>query len=182
MMATARDRGRENPPPGLVQATADPVPARKIPTLTVHNPWALMLALKVKPVENRGWKLGYRGPMWLHAGKTWDDAGQRSPLVRDAWNELAGAGDVLEPGCPLIPSGAVTALLEVTGCCHSDDCVNQQTGELCSPWAAYGQYHIQVTVTAVLPSPVPCRGMQKQWALPPDVETTARAQLRTVHA
>ena len=84
---------------------------------------------------------------------------------------------MLGPDNPLIRSGAVIALLEVTGCHHSADCIDQRTRELCSPWAGYGQYHVQVTVAAVLPCPVPCDGRQKLWALPGDTEEVARAQL-----
>jgi hypothetical protein len=42
----------------------------------------------------------------------------------------------------------------------------------------YGQYHVEVKVRAELPSPVPCDGRQKLWALPNDVEQAARAQLQ----
>jgi hypothetical protein len=169
--------------------TAPPAaPARRYPALTVHHPWAWALLHGGKTVENRTWKLGYQGPLWLHAGKTWNKAGESSPLVQTAWQEhigatLAlsrplGAEDVLlGPGSTLICSGAVLALLEVTGCHHADNCASERTQELCSPWAARGQYHIEVRVIAGLPSPVPCNGQRKLWALPPKVEQDARAQL-----
>lgn len=77
------------------------------------------------------------------------------------------------PDNPLITSGAVVALLDVGGCHHSAECVGERTRELCSPWAVYGQYHIEVKVRAELASPVPCAGRQKPWALPNDVEEAA---------
>jgi len=50
---------------------------------------------------------------------------------------------------------------------------------MCRPWAISGQYHIEVTVLAELPSPVPCDGRQKLWALPSNVEKAARGQLNS---
>jgi hypothetical protein len=162
-------------------------PARRFPALTVRNPWAWAL-LHGKPVENRSWNLGYRGPMWLHAGKAWDPGGETSPLIQAAWNRHTSPTMPMNrrpgttnappgPDSPLIASGAVTALLEVTGCHHSADCTSQQTGELCSPWALHGSYHIEITVTATLPRPLPCAGRQKLWALPNHTEHAARTQL-----
>lgn len=171
----------------MTTPVADMDLARRYPALTVHQPWAWAL-LNAKPVENRTWKLGYKGPLWLHAGKAWDEAGESSPLVRVAWREHAGMVEaltqqptaedmVLSPGSALIRSGAVLAMLEVHGCHHADDCTSGGTRELCSPWAARGQYHIEVRVLARLPSPVPCRGRQKLWALPREVEHAAQAQI-----
>jgi hypothetical protein len=159
---------------------------RRYPALTVHQPWAWAL-LHGKSVENRPWKLGYRGPMWLHAGKTWNEDGESSPLVQAAWQEHTGAPPtmnrqlgtknlLLSPSSSLIRSGAVTALLKVVGCHHAADCASQDTRKLCSQWAVWGQYHIEVTVLAELPIPVPCQGQRKLWALPREVEQAARTQ------
>lgn len=37
--------------------------------LTVSQPWASRIANGEKPVENRGWFTGYRGPLAIHAGQ-----------------------------------------------------------------------------------------------------------------
>jgi hypothetical protein len=115
-----------------------------------------------------------------------DDAGESSLLVQAAWQQHAsppsnrrmGAGNVqLGPDNPLVRSAAVIALLEVTGCHHSAECVSGRTRELCNPWAVHGQYHIEVKVRAELTSPVSCAGRQKLWALPGGVVQAARARL-----
>jgi hypothetical protein len=164
------------------------------PVLTVRNPWAWAL-LHGKPVENRSWPVNYRGPLWLHAGarSRWDPDGAASPLVRAEWDQhvrrIPGW-----PGLPcsdielgrkttLVPFGAVTALLEITGCHYSDECMLPasvlpacgRTG--CSPWAARGQWHIERAVRFVLPEPVPCRGALGLWRLPEDAERAVREQL-----
>lgn len=171
---------------------ADPYPA-----LTVRNPWAWAL-LHGKPVENRSWEMTHRGPLWLHAGarSRWDPAGAASFLVEVAWRQYLHDSVPGWPGLPssdvelgrkttLMPFGAVTALIEVTGCHHATECAGNATADelgrrghlLCTPWSAFGQFHIEQRTIAVLPDPVPCRGMLGLWRLPGDVEKRVREQL-----
>lgn len=42
--------------------------------LSVRQPWAWCL-FHGKPVENRTWYTSYRGPLLVHASKTWDREG-----------------------------------------------------------------------------------------------------------
>lgn len=37
--------------------------------LTLHQPWASLVALRVKTIETRSWSTNYRGPLAIHAGK-----------------------------------------------------------------------------------------------------------------
>lgn len=40
--------------------------------LTVHQPWATLLARgEYKTIETRSWSTSYRGPVAIHAGATW---------------------------------------------------------------------------------------------------------------
>lgn len=43
--------------------------------LTIKQPWARLIIIGEKPVENRGWATSHRGPLAIHAGKSWDAAG-----------------------------------------------------------------------------------------------------------
>ena len=43
--------------------------------LTLHQPWASLVALGVKTIETRSWSAKYRGPLAIHAGS------QRPPLM-----------------------------------------------------------------------------------------------------
>lgn len=42
--------------------------ARPMPSLTLHQPWAQLIALGAKAIETRGWATKYRGPIAIHAG------------------------------------------------------------------------------------------------------------------
>ena len=37
--------------------------------LTIHQPWASLIACGAKKYETRGWATSYRGPIAIHAGK-----------------------------------------------------------------------------------------------------------------
>ncbi len=38
--------------------------------LTLHQPWASLIAVGAKSIETRSWRTKYRGPLVIHAGKT----------------------------------------------------------------------------------------------------------------
>lgn len=181
MMAAARDRGPGNPPAEASPArTAAPLitaesaavgmsglrlPAGRILSITLRQPWATAVAELGKRLENRTWRLP-DGYLWLHAGARsgWDAAGPAHPA-------FAGAS----PGSGLITFSAVIALVRVTGAHHAADCI--RGGRCCDPWAAVGQVHHALELTAVLPEPVPADGRQKLWPLPVAAESACRAQL-----
>jgi len=41
-------------------------------TLSVRQPWAWLIVAGYKPLENRGWKTSYRGPVLIQAAQTID--------------------------------------------------------------------------------------------------------------
>lgn len=43
--------------------------------LSVKQPWAWALVHGYKPVENRDWNTNFRGEVYIHASKTFDDEG-----------------------------------------------------------------------------------------------------------
>lgn len=176
--------------------------ADAIPVLTIRQPWCWAIVHGGKPVENRGWVMRHRGPIWLHAGarSRWDPAGAQFTLLRRAWDQhIRRTPDW--PGLPvsdielgrrtaLMPFGAVVALAEVTDCHDSRNCYTPSGGRgpgaYCSPWGASGQFHIVLAGVRPLAESVPCRGALGLWRLPADVEKAACEQLErditaTVH-
>ena len=155
-----------------------------IPVLTVRPPWCWAIEHAGKSPENRTWLTKHRGPLWLHTGarSRWDPDGAANPLIQDAWDRhvrtlpgwpgLPDSDVLLGRRTTLMAFGAVTSLAEVTGCHHSSKC---QSG--CSPWAARGQFHIELAVRFVLPVPVPCRGSLGLWRLPEIIADAVIRQL-----
>lgn len=43
--------------------------------LSIQQPWAWLIVSRHKPIENRSWATSYRGPLYIHAGKSFDHEG-----------------------------------------------------------------------------------------------------------
>ena len=72
--------------------------------LTLHQPWATLIAQGHKRVENRTWRTGYRGPLAIHAGLKLDPAG--FALARRLGIELPEE----------LPHGAIVAVSYMIDC------------------------------------------------------------------
>ncbi len=100
--------------------------------LTLHQPWASLIACGRKRIETRSWKTDYRGPLAIHAGKgTWnpldfpgriepDALGQDVYWLPEPWTEEEQVAAGLPPdgdlcGFPL-PLGAVVATCTLGHC------------------------------------------------------------------
>lgn len=156
--------------------------------LTIKQPWAHMITRCGKDVENRGWPVpGWRlDELAIHAGARsgWDEGGELSPVARKAWRAWAATLPPMNVTGPLrgeslfITYSAVVALAEGVSCHQAADCrIGREPDGACSPWAAWGQWHWSWKALHILAEPVPCRGYQKLWTVPGDVESAVRAQL-----
>jgi len=53
------------------------------PALSVRQPWAELIIAGSKSIEVRKWCTDYRGPLWIHAGRTEDvELGRKFGLVQ----------------------------------------------------------------------------------------------------
>lgn len=158
--------------------------------LTIRQPWAWAIATQGKDVENRTWKTSYRGLLAIHAGSTLDgDADEYATLMpesaaralRKVQAEVTLAGRLTD-GTEHLRLGRVVAVAEVVGCHLSPDFLGTcgATRPLCSPWAVADQYHWLLDDVRQLPEPVRCKGKQRLWDLPDDVEKAVREQLSEV--
>lgn len=151
--------------------------------ITVWQPWATLIVLGLKPIENRGWApppTAVGQPLHIHAGKRWDHDGFRTAV------ELAGGAFPRDKGA--YPFGAVLGRATLADHHWSSACARGKYGDLhpdgpyaCSRWAMGGnggKSHWRLAAPVVLPEPVPCRGFQKLWTLPPEVAEKVTAQLR----
>jgi|HubBroStandDraft_1064217.scaffolds.fasta_scaffold388191_1 hypothetical protein len=83
--------------------------------LSLHQPWASLVALGVKTIETRSWSTKYRGPLAIHAAK-------RQPSAKEAILLLEAAVcttqvlPLIWAREPLIPYGAVVATCELVDC------------------------------------------------------------------
>lgn len=114
--------------------------------LTLRQPWATLVAIGEKTVENRRWSTSYRGPLAIHAGEAWDPAATGDPLVEEALTEhgLTRAD---------LPHGVVVALAELTD-------AHQSAGLCCVPWGLQdgGYQHLLLADIRQLREPVKMTG------------------------
>lgn len=127
--------------------------------ITICQPYAHLVEIGEKPIENRTWPTNYRGEISIHAGKS------------RAWLD---DGD--EERYPDMAFGAVVALATLADCQR----VSHLPRELRDHEHANGPWCWMLTGVRRLPAPVPCRGAQGLWVLPSDVEAAVRAVLAEV--
>lgn len=80
---------------------------RAVKAITIHQPWASLIAHGYKRFETRGWRTNYRGPLAIHAGKKIDHQAVLM-IARDyprIWRDIT----------PL-PSGSIVAVAELVEC------------------------------------------------------------------
>lgn len=132
--------------------------ARRIrKAITLHQPWAWAIAHAGKDIENRIWKppasvIGCR--IAIHAGKVLD---------RDGLDALRDRG--IEPTSNELIRGAIVAVCTVTGYVEESD----------SPWFTGPIGWTLEDIVAI--DPVPCRGFQGLWNLPPDIKRLINARI-----
>jgi hypothetical protein len=132
--------------------------------LTLQRPWPWAILELGKPVENRTWRpppylIGRR--FAIHEGLGWDEEGA-------AWIETTFRV-VVPAHLQHAPARGVVATVLLAG-------VTRRSRDL---WAAEGQFHwLLEDVRAIAPA-VSCRGAQRLWALPRDVEREVLARERS---
>jgi len=129
--------------------------------ITLHQPWATLIAHKEKYIETRGWETKYRGEIAIHAGKKIDYEACEQPQIKEV---LAKHGyDFKE-----LPTGVVVATTSIF------DCVQIVNGTYVPGYTiprdeyvfghfATGRYAWILTCTKALEKPVPAKGRQGLW-------------------
>lgn len=113
--------------------------------LTLTQPWATLVAIGAKRIETRSFQRSYRGPLAIHAAKTFPWDAQTFANENRQCNSALKAGLLRYPGQmragrhPLasrdvcasdLPTGAIIAVCNLVGCEENDpDC-----------WPGPGQY------------------------------------------
>lgn len=143
--------------------------------LTIHEPWASLIAVGAKRVETRDWPTRYRGPLAIHAGRRWTRGEQ------DAWDDLGWIS--LRGRRPAL--GCVVALGQLVACERmTHKLIAEQAADRISDELVFGAWEpgrwawrlegvVAVRVVAV-------RGKQGLWDLPDDVAQAVRAAAEEV--
>ncbi len=147
--------------------------------ITLHQPWASAIAFGLKRYETRPRKTNHRGPIAIHAGKTFNEDGYAGvnhlpfaehielPLSRRWATSLTGQD---------FPSGAIVAVADLTDCLLMDEdlIAAQSEQELSLGHWEPGRYAYQLDDIKLLSKPVFIGGKQGLWNWEPqdgDIDT-----------
>lgn len=124
--------------------------------LTICQPYAQLIAIGEKPIENREWPTRLRGEIAIHAGKS------------KSW---LGEGDLQR--FPSMPFGAIVALAELYDCVRVQHLPTQLQGHV----HANGPWCFLLQRVRPLVSPLACRGAQGFWTVHPEIAAQVRRGL-----
>jgi hypothetical protein len=143
--------------------------------LSLWQPWASLWAIGAKENETRSWATRYRGLIAIHAAKT-DPYLALKGVSTDIRAAMLVA--LREAGvCPFgkafkdLPLGAIIGYGELVGCLlMTPELIAKQTPQelLFGDWTP-GRYAWEIKNRVLLPVPIPCKGAQGLWTVPPDV-------------
>jgi hypothetical protein len=130
--------------------------------LTLHQPWATIIALGLKHVETRSWPTAYRGRLAIHAGRAPLDPGMT--IVCAALAEAGLAVTVHQVEMARYPLGAIVAFCDLVDCVPmTDETIREaRLVERCVGDWQPGRFawHLDNIVPV---DPIPMRGAQGLW-------------------
>jgi hypothetical protein len=140
-------------------ASGDDLPNNppELTAITIHQPWASLIAKGCKQYETRDWPTNHRGPIVIHAGRK--PKGKQE--LREHEKVVESFKDLLNEDCPYSSVIAIAQLTDVI--CMTEEFVGQQSAtELrCGNWAV-GRYAFKLENVRAI-APIPAVGKQGLW-------------------
>jgi hypothetical protein len=131
--------------------------ATELTAITLHQPWASLIAKGCKQYETRDWPTSYRGSIAIHAGRK----PKSKQELREHDKVLASFKDLLNEDCPY---SSVIAIAQLTDVIYmTEEFIGQQSAtELrCGNWAV-GRYAFKLENVRAI-APIPAVGKQGLW-------------------
>jgi activating signal cointegrator 1 len=134
----------------------------RYPTISVRQPWAMMLALGIKQFETRSWETQYRGPLAIHASSRMSPDDQRwfyeCPEAQEALTHYG----YYHPG--FLPLGAILAVGDLCAVYSTEVLWGRITRcEQAFGNFTAGRYAWQMGEMRVLTRPIPYKGHLGIW-------------------
>lgn len=135
---------------------------RGVPTLSLTQPWASLVAVGAKRIETRNWRTAYSGPLLIHASKTWK-VYDRELLEEWPFDVALRAHDITRPSD--VPLGALLGLAWLTGCHPADRAPAHDPLGWEAAFGFYGPGRIgwQLAAPERFATPTPARGALGLW-------------------
>lgn len=150
--------------------------------ITIHQPWAGLIAIGAKRFETRGWKTNYRGPIAIHGSKkNPHDLMESLPqLVQTTiYDSLYDHFNIASGALKRMPTGVIVATANLAECYevhidHTGDIVllaggvpkvwiGKDSTEAIYGYYEDGRYAWEMTDVNWLDEPIPAKGQQGIW-------------------
>lgn len=139
-------------------------PANAIKALTLHQPWASLIAAGLKQYETRSWSASYRGPLAIHAGQQNGELDLTAVLTDKERAKLPS----------VLPSGAVVCLAHLVDVVKSEQIATDPEFAVSRESRlgnfAPGRYGWKLQIVKVFDPPIPARGAQGLWEWPMPID------------
>jgi hypothetical protein len=132
--------------------------------LTMHQPWASLIALGEKKIETRNWATYYRGRLAIHAAKIFHDDGWEFAAYEPCFSVLASHGLKRDE----LPLGCVLAIVDLESVVMTEYASVSIVHPLSAQERAFGnfgpkRFAWEMKVLRRFTEPIPARGYQGLW-------------------
>jgi activating signal cointegrator 1 len=139
--------------------------------LTVLQPWAQLLMLGAKRYETRSWKSKHRGPLVIHAGRTFSEVARSLCAVEPFRSVLAKAA-IRGPG--YLARGVLLGAVFLEDCLPTDEVLFDSADAREAAFGDFrpGRWAWRMTTPVWLREPIPIRGKRCIFDVPDGVCST----------
>lgn len=138
--------------------------------LSVRRPWAQLIMLGLKNIENRTWTTDLRGPLVIHAARKWEADGATLACMLHPDRHDAPFLAALDRRQASVGYLGVVQLSQICDQSRHRDVVSCD----CGPWARPRQYHWILTDPQALRTAIPGSGALGLPQVPPEVQRIIR--------
>lgn len=118
--------------------------------LSIRQPWSWLICNGHKDIENRTWPTKFRGRIYVHAGKRFDEG-----AIEWLINKGFPAFKMRPLYSEVMPRGALVGEVDIV------DCVQESA----SPWFV-GPYGFVLANPIAYDTPIPCKGWLRFFDVP----------------
>lgn len=134
---------------------------KKMYALTLHQPYATLIALGIKEFETRDWKTTYRGPLLIHAGVKKLGRYEKK-LIKELSEKFPPIGELLLP-ITEYPLGAIVAKCDLVDCIPTNTFTPNNLERMVGWWEGN---RFAWKVEEIQPLFIPVLGKQGLWKFP----------------
>jgi len=120
--------------------------------ISLWQPWASAMALEFKKNETRSWHTNYRGPLLIHAAKTFPQAAREFAMTERALGRLPKR----------LPFGALLGIVNLIDVVRVEE-IRHQISAIERLYGDYsdGRFAWITEGVEVFDTPIPCKGRQR---------------------